>query len=154
MSPAQGRVALAALACLCLVAGASAAIGNTTCVSSSDARRFMQFCGNVDWDVHGPTPADTHVIDNIAKQTYVQVLHSATIRCGKLLSKSCTVSFRKYACAYHFPKCNNVTGELIPPCREVCDHYCNTCNIGNCPCLDLPLKGDTAETTKCMTLKE
>ena len=58
MSPAQGRVALAALACLCLVAGASAAIGNTTCVSSSDARRFMQFCGNVDWDVHGPTPAD------------------------------------------------------------------------------------------------
>ena len=143
-----------AVAILSLAAGASAAIGNTTCVSSADARPFMQFCGNVAWDVHGPEPASTHVIDNIAKQTFVQTLHSATICSGKMLSKSCTVAFRKYACAYHFPRCDNVTGVLKPPCREVCDHYCSVCNIGNCPCFDLPLKGATAAETKCMTLKE
>ena len=130
---------------------ATAAIGNTTCVSAADARNFMPFCRGVDWDVHGPSASSTHFTDNIAKQTFIQTLHSVTTCGGTVLSKSCSIAFQKYTCAYHFPKCNNVTGELIQPCREVCEHYCSICNTATCPCFDLPVKGGD---TKCTPLSE
>ena len=138
------------VAALCAPLEANAAIGSTTCVSAADARNFMPFCQDVDWNVHGPTASDTHFTDNIAKQTFVQTLHSTTTCGGTVLSKSCSIAFQRYTCAYYFPKCN-VTGHLIQPCREVCEHYCNTCNTATCPCFDLPVKG---EGTECMPLSE
>lgn len=128
------------------------ALANVTCTSSATAKPYLQFCSNIDWDILGSPWSSIHELDNIAKQTYVTTLTTVTGCAGTVLSTKCTAAFRKYACAYHFPQCvlNGTTYELRQPCRDVCEHYCSTCNIGPCPCFDL----DLPESGTCVTLKE
>jgi hypothetical protein len=136
-----------------IITGATA----MTCIHTKHTKPYMQFCSDIDYDVNGPTPGQSHYIDQLAKQTYVQALHMHTSCGSKVLSVQCSAAFRKYTCAYHFPKCINSTtttaAHLKPPCREVCEHYCSVCNMAGCPCHDLPLKATEGVST-CQTLEE
>ena len=132
-------------------------VASMQCVPSSHTKPYLQFCSAINYDVNGPTPDQSHYIDQLAKQTFVQTMHMHASCGGKVLSKQCNIAFRKYACAYHFPKCVNATTttptHLKPPCREVCEHYCDVCNMAGCPCLDLPLRAADGEST-CQTLED
>ena len=128
-----------------------------TCSHSSNALPYLQFCTKINYDVLGPASQSAHVIDQIAKQTYVQSLHMHSSCGGKVLSKQCSIAFRQYSCAYHFPKCVNATAttatHLLPPCREVCEHYCSVCNMAGCPCFDLPIKAAEGAAPTCQSLE-
>ena len=140
-----------------LLTAVTTATAQMTCSHSSNALPYLQFCTKINYDVLGPASQSAHVIDQIAKQTYVQSLHMHSSCGGKVLSKQCSIAFRQYSCAYHFPKCVNATAttatHLLPPCREVCEHYCSVCNMAGCPCFDLPIKAAEGAAPTCQSLE-
>lgn len=128
-----------------------------TCVPPTASSPYLQFCSDISWDVNGPLASDAHVIDNIAKQSFINTITTAVQCSGKILSKSCSVALRKYLCGYHFPMCTqNASGTnvLLPICRGVCEYYCSECSMGSCGCYDLPIKEADDQPKKCMTLTE
>lgn len=136
----------------------SVASAKMTCITPENHLPFLQFCSAIDYQINGPTADAAHSIDQIAKQTFVHTLHMHGSCGGKIVSKKCSIAFRKYTCAYHFPRCVNTTAtkpiHLLPPCREVCEHYCSTCNMASCPCYDLPINAAEGKEKKCQTLEE
>lgn len=80
--------------------------------------------------------------------THTQVLNTMSFSKGVVLTNRCSVAFRKYSCAVHFPTCTTdgtdvaVTG----PCRSVCEEYCSECKLSHCPCSDLPPDGNSCRT--------
>ena len=156
--PTHSNLAMLLSTCFLLLTFPLAIQAEMTCIPPQSSNPFLQFCSSINYDVNGPTPDSVHYIDGLAKQTYVSALHMHAACGGKVLSKKCQIAFRKYSCAFHFPKCITATPDkevhLKQPCREVCEHYCSTCNMAGCPCYDLPVKAAEGKESTCTTLEE